>query len=53
MKRAFFLCRQDCFGTKFFYGCMEMLLIKEELRSEVASYLDDVHANNYAGKFKK
>jgi hypothetical protein len=32
---------------------MEMLLIKEELKTEVASYLDDLHANNFGGKLKK
>ena len=44
--------RQDCFGTKFFYGCMEMLLVKEELKNEVANYLDDVHANNFGSNDK-
>ena len=44
--------RQDCFGTKFFYGCMEMLLVKEELKNEVANYLDDVQANNFGSNDK-
>lgn len=41
------LCREDCFGTRFFDGCMDTLLVKDELKSEVAAYLDDVHSSYY------
>ena len=45
--------RADCFGTKIFYGCMEALLIKDELKSEVAGYLDDAHTGYYDPLNKK
>lgn len=41
------LCRADCFGTKIFYGCMEALLVKDELKKEVSSYLADAHTGYY------
>ena len=37
------LFRNDCFGSRFFYGCMEALLVKDELKTGVAAYLDDFH----------
>jgi len=43
----FYLFRNDCFGSRFFYGCMEALLVKDELKTEVAAYLDDFHTSNY------
>jgi hypothetical protein len=43
----FYLLRNDCFGSRFFYGCMEALLVKDELKTEVAAYLDDFHTSNY------
>ena len=40
----FIIFRADCFGTKIFYGCMEALLVKDELKSEMANYLEDAHS---------
>lgn len=50
---SFVYSRADCFGTKIFYGCMEALLIKDELKSEVAAYLDDAHSGYYDPLSKK
>jgi len=47
------LCRADCFGTKIFYGCMEALLVKDELKKEVSSYLEDAHTGYYDHLSKK
>ena len=45
--------RANCFGTKIFYGCMEALLVKDEMRSEMASLLEDAHAGYYDPQSKK
>ena len=47
---TFFKCthfRADCFGTKIFYGCMEALLVKDDIKSEVAGYLENAHSGYY------
>ncbi|XP_040565548.1 crustacean hyperglycemic hormone [Lepeophtheirus salmonis] len=41
------LCRSDCFGSKYFFGCMENLLVKEDMKGQVARYLDGIHTNYY------
>lgn len=44
------LCRSGCFGTGYFYACMDTILLKAELKSEVANLLEDMHGQ---GDIKK
>merc|ERR1711997_1119341 len=37
---VYHLCRSDCFGTGFFNECMETILLKSELKSELTNLLD-------------
>ena len=45
--------RADCFGTKFYYGCMEVLLVEEDLKSQVSSILEEAHSGYYDPLNKK
>jgi len=47
------LCRADCFGTKFYYGCMEVLLVEEDLKKQVSSILEEAHSGYYDPLSKK
>lgn len=47
------LCRQQCFGTKIFTGCMEALLVEEELKSDLSTLISDAHASYYDPLTKK
>ena len=42
--------RSGCFGTGYFYACMDTILLKAELKSEVANLLEDMHGQ---GDIKK
>ena len=37
--------RADCFSTKFFYECMEVLLVEDDVKQQVAKYLEDAHTS--------
>ena len=45
-----YFCRSGCFGTGYFYACMDTILLKAELKSEVANLLEDMHGQ---GDIKK
>ena len=35
--------RSDCFGSEYFYSCMDVLLVEKEARIQAASFVDDIH----------
>jgi len=39
------LCRSGCFGTGYFYECMDTLLLQSEMKSQISSLLDDMHGH--------
>ena len=47
------ISRADCFGTKFYYGCMEVLLVEEDLKKQVSSILEEAHSGYYDPLSKK
>jgi len=39
------LCRSGCFGTGYFYGCMDSILLQSEMKSEISMLLDEMHGH--------
>ena len=53
LNKKFPFSRADCFGTKFYYGCMEVLLVEEDLKKQVSSILEEAHSGYYDPLSKK
>lgn len=41
------LCRMDCFGTQNFNKCMNFMLVEEELKNQLTSFVEDAHYNPF------
>ena len=45
LKLDLFVFRSGCFGTGYFYGCMDTILLQSELKSEITVLLDEMHGH--------
>lgn len=43
-QELYHMCRSDCFGSRYFVGCMDALLVETDARVEAAGIVDDMHA---------